>query len=103
MNDVVVEQGSIIEIVSEGIQGPQGVPGPSGNATLVIGEVPAGTVNGSNATFTTAFSFIPASVAVFINGLMQKLVDDFTTTGTQTINMNVSPVTGDKILVNYLR
>jgi len=69
----------------------------------IEGEVPAGAVNGSNATFTTAFDFIPESVEVFVNGIRQKPITDYTTSGTTTILFTDSPLTGDIILVNYLK
>lgn len=72
-------------------------------AVRVIGETPSGLVNGSNATYTTAFSFIPLSVEVFVNGLRQKLVTHYNTSGTTIITFSDSPQTGDQILINYGR
>lgn len=69
--------------------------------TFVIGETPAGTINGSNATFTTAQGFEPASVSVFLNGVNIINGVDYITTGTNTILLNVSPVNGDYLRVNY--
>jgi hypothetical protein len=69
----------------------------------VTGETPAGAVNGSNATFTTAFSFVPESVEVFIETCRLSLLDDYNTSGTQTIQFYVSPLAGEKIRVNYQR
>lgn len=71
------------------------------SGSFVIGETPSGAVNGSNATFTTAQNFVPESVQVFINGVSQTNAVDYTTSGTTTINLNVSPVSGDYIRVNY--
>jgi len=39
--------------------------------TFIIGETPAGAVNGSNATYTTASLFVPESVQLFVNGVSQ--------------------------------
>jgi hypothetical protein len=69
--------------------------------SFVIGETPTGAVNGSNATFTTLQNFVPETVQVFINGVSQTSGVDYTTTGTTTIILNVSPVSGDYIRVNY--
>lgn len=69
--------------------------------SFVIGEIPSGAVNGSNATFTTSQNFVPESVQVFINGVSQTNAVDYTTSGTTTITLNVSPVSGDYIRVNY--
>lgn len=69
----------------------------------VVGETPAGLVNGSNATYTTAFNFDPASVEVYVNGIRQKLVTHFNTSGLSTIILGDSPQTGDLLQVNYER
>lgn len=89
------------EIVSVGLQGPPGTNGTIEN--LIVGETPSGIINGSNATFTTQFPFVPESVEVFLNGLAQRKPDHFNTTGTNTINLSDSPTLGESIQVNYLR
>lgn len=71
------------------------------SGSFVFGETPIGAVNGSNATFTTAQNFVAESVQVFINGVSQTNGVDYTTSGSTTITMNVSPVSGDYIRVNY--
>jgi hypothetical protein len=68
---------------------------------FIIGETPNGAVNGSNATYTTAQQFEPATVSVFINGVNIVNGVDYITTGTNTIILNVSPVVGDYIRINY--
>jgi hypothetical protein len=68
---------------------------------FIIGETPSGAVNGSNATYTTAQQFEPASVSVFINGVNIINGVDYITTGTNTIILNVSPVAGDYVRINY--
>lgn len=70
-------------------------------AEIVYGEVPSGAINGSNATFTTAYEFEPETVQVILNGLIQKLVQDYNTSGTQTITLNVSPNSGETLTINY--
>lgn len=69
--------------------------------SIVLNETPSGLVNGSNATFVTAFSFVPESVQPFVNGLGQKRITHFNTSGTTTILFSDSPETGDIITVNY--
>ena len=71
------------------------------SGSFVFGETPSGAVNGSNATFTTAQNFVAESVQVFINGISQTNGVDYTTSGSTTITLNVSPVSGDYIRVNY--
>lgn len=98
--EVFPQRERIVEFFPTGLPGP---PGLSGDGISVIGEVPAGAINGSNATFTTQFSFVPESVEVFINGLRQHRPAHFTTTGTATILLSDSPQVGELIQVNYLR
>lgn len=72
-----------------------------GAGSFIIGETPSGAINGSNATFTTAQSFEPASIAVFLNGVNTINGVDYITTGQNTVILNVSPVIGDYLRVNY--
>lgn len=73
----------------------------SGTDVYVIGEIPNGAINGSNATFTTLQNFVPLSVELVLNSTIQTYGIDYYTTGVNTIIMNVSPVVGDIIRVNY--
>lgn len=83
---------------------PIGVSGGGASADdFVFGETPNGVINGINATYTTDFDFVPETVEVKLNGLTQKVVDDYNTSGTDTIIFLVSPLTDDKILVNYIK
>ena len=79
------------------------LPPFSSSASFVFGETPAGLVNGSNATYTTAFNFVPGSVIPSINGLEQKLGTHFITMGNNQIIFNDSPTTGDTITVTYIK
>lgn len=82
---------------------PGSLPGASGSQPWEVGETPAGLVNGSNATFTTAREFDPLTVSVYVNGLQQRRVTDFNTSGTTTITLTDSPQTGDSLRVTYQR
>lgn len=73
----------------------------TGSGSFIIGETPTGAINGSNAQFTTAQNFDPASVSVFLNGVNIINGVDYITTGQNTILLNVSPVNGDYLRVNY--
>lgn len=71
----------------------------------VWNEVPAGSLNGSNRNFTLAESPVPpASVLLFLNGLLQRegADNDFVLTGTAIAFhvLNV-PQVGDNLLVSY--
>ncbi len=94
----IVSPGDVSEFTVE--NGATGIPG---TYLAVVGEIPVGLVNGSNATFTSQLAFIPLSVEVLINGISQTYGIDFTTTGFYTINMSDSPSIGDSIRINYLR
>lgn len=69
----------------------------------VIGETPSGAINGSNAIFTTLNSFDPASVQVFLNGLLQEPGVTYTLSGNNTITFTSSPEIGDVLEVNYIK
>lgn len=76
-------------------------------ASFVFNEVPSGTVNGSNATFTLANTPIAGTVRVHVNGLRQKVGtgSDYTISGaTITFEAGTAiPVTGDQILCDYMK
>lgn len=67
----------------------------------VVGETPNGIINGSNTTFTSLNNFVPLSTEVILNGTIQTYGIDYYTTGLNTIILNVSPVVGDYIRINY--
>lgn len=68
---------------------------------MVVGEIPSGNINGINATFTSAFNFIPESVEVFVNGIQATKNVDYTTSGATTIIFTYSPAVNDIIRLNY--
>lgn len=70
---------------------------------FVFGETPAGVVDGQNATFTTEFDFVPESVMVWLNGMLQQRPGDLNTSGARTILFSVSPHADDQIVTSYLR
>lgn len=95
--ELVVEENNVLLLaVAE-----QGAQGPPGTNAIVFNETPTGLINGSNATFTTEFDFIPESVQVFLNGVKQKIIGDYNTSGTQTIILVDSPLTGELVTVSY--
>lgn len=72
------------------------------NSNFVDKEVPSGTINGSNVTFTLAFTPLAGSEHVYLNGVLQNPggANDYTISGT-TITYNNAPQTGDVLLVSY--
>lgn len=67
----------------------------------VVNEIPSGLINGSNATFTTAFDFVPGTEEVFLNGIKLVKLEDYNTTGNNQIDLYVSPLTGEDLIINY--
>lgn len=126
VNIIVEEFNENVNItISEiGIQGPPGIGIPSGgttgqiltkvdntnyntqwsNAQLpIINEVPNGLINGSNVTFTTDFNFVSGTAQLFLNGALQKIIDDYQVIGNDTILLNTSPMSGENLLINYIK
>jgi len=108
-NPVIVRANinSLVEDVTVNVsnmKGDVGPAGPPGNISdFVFDEIPSGTINGSNATFTSAYPFDSTTITIFLNGLNQLKLNDFNTSGTQTIIFYTSPQVGDTITINYLK
>lgn len=68
-----------------------------------MGETPTGTINGTNTTFTTAASYKSGKIAVFRNGVRQKVTVDYieTTPASGIFNFVTAPSTGDGVMVDY--
>lgn len=73
----------------------------TGGESSVFGEIPSGAINGSNATFTSLQNFMPLTVDVILNSTIQTYGIDYITTGTNTVTLNVAPVSGDILRLNY--
>ena len=87
--------------------GPAGAKGDKGEkgdaANWAIAEQLIGELNGINTTFTTLSNFQPESVQIYLNGVLQKVLNDFNTSGNNTIQLYVSPNSNENILINYLK
>lgn len=72
------------------------------NANFVDKEVPSGTKNGSNPTFTLANTPTSNSEHVYLNGVLQESGsgNDYTITGATITMLNV-PLAADKLVVSY--
>jgi|SRR5215831_20226782 len=88
------------------IMGPEGPPGslPPGQGvyTFVVGEIPAGAINGTNKIFTAAANFHASSLQVYLNGLRQDEQSEFTVTTPNTFQMTAAPLSGDKLVIDYI-
>ena len=67
----------------------------SSNNTLV------GAIDGNNKSYSTLDNFVSGSAEVFLNGIAQSIIDDYTETGTNEISFIETPLVGDKIIVRY--
>ncbi len=73
---------------------------PFAASNIVIGETPSGLINGANTTYTLANTPTTGTVALYLNGLRQRLTTDFTV-ATNTITMTTAPATGDSLVADY--
>jgi len=71
-------------------------------AKFIVREVPSGTVNGSNVTFTLAATPVTGKEEVFLNGLLQEGGGEDYTLTTNSIAFVTAPETGARIRVSYL-
>lgn len=68
---------------------------------FVTGEIPTGTVNGSNVSFTLTNAPNPSdSLELTVNGAEQKLTEDYTLSG-DTITMVSAPPQGSLLKADY--
>jgi hypothetical protein len=79
------------------------IDGKIGFDEYVVGEVPSGTVNGVNTTFTLANTPTTDSQRIIVNGidLTEGIGQDYTISG-DTITFATAPETGDVLLVDYV-
>jgi hypothetical protein len=87
----------------DGSSGPCGGGGGAAGLSFADAEVPAGTVNGSNAAFTLASSPSPAgSLELYRNGLLQRQGADYQISGNAvTFFLASVPQTGDLLVASY--
>jgi Flp pilus assembly protein TadG len=71
------------------------------NGLFFIDEIPVGTVNGSNTSFTLTYTPNPTnSLNVYVNGQRLSVTTDFTLSGA-TLTLNTAPITGSILVVEY--
>jgi len=71
----------------------------------VENELPTGLIDGLNSSYSTEFKFQAGTLKVYLNGLrlVSGIGNDYTITDNQNFVMNYTPLTGDMLLVDYLR
>jgi hypothetical protein len=100
----LVEIGKVISVEFFDVFGGKsaGNISPGEGIDFVTNEVPTGVINGTNATYTTAQSFRTIDLEVFLNGLRQRYAIDYTIPNSSTFVMTSAPLTGDKLIVDYI-
>jgi len=80
-----------------------GTSAPCSTVQFVDGEIPTGTINSTNRTFTLSAAPIPpASLLLFRNGILQKTGVDYNVAGNTITFTSVSvPLTGDSLQASY--
>lgn len=66
---------------------------------LIRGEIPTGSIDGSNKVFQTANNYV--ELAVYLNGVRQQVTLDYTLTTVDTFTFNGAPLPGDIVTVDY--
>lgn len=72
----------------------------------VIGEVPAGDVNGENTIFATQYQYRQGTPRVYLNGVRLRAGSDNDYTlgeGRTNVILKTPPSSGDVVLVDYIR
>lgn len=85
----------------KGGDGEPGIQGPPGDGGLIAAEVPTGTRNGSNTTFTLANAFQTGSTSVYRNGVLEQPTVGYTESSPQII-FTTAPLGDDVITVSYV-
>jgi len=98
----VVTSGGAITTINDRRAWLDAEVGTLSNSNFVDNETPSGTINGSNVTFTLAFTPTAGSEHLYLNGVLQNPGggNDYTISGA-TITYNNAPQTGDVLLVSY--
>jgi hypothetical protein len=71
-----------------------------GGTAFLAGEIPSGTLNGTNTSFIVAHTPVTSSLSVVLNGQILTLTNDYTFSGT-TITLLIAPISTDTLRINY--
>ena len=82
----------------------QDTAGGFGASNIVTEETPSGSVNGSNTSYTLAYTPTSGSLKLYLNGIRLKsgAGNDYTIS-TNTITMTTAPISGDVLIADYLK
>lgn len=69
------------------------------NANFVYSEVPTGSINSSNVTYTLANTPVTGKIAAYRNGVRTTAF----TISTNTVTMTTAPLTGDTLIFDYIK
>ena len=71
----------------------------------VNNEILSSQINGITDSFTTSFNYVSGTLKVYINGLRQSpgISLDYTETGVNSFQLNYTPVSGEKMIVDYTK
>ena len=74
------------------------------SANFVVEEIPSGSLNGSNVTYTLAFTPVTGKVKPFLNGIRLRsgAGNDYTISGS-VITMATAPTSTDVLTVDYIK
>jgi len=74
------------------------------SANFVVEEIPSGALNGSNVTYTLAFTPVSGKVKPFLNGIRLRsgAGNDYTISGS-VITMATAPTSTDVLTVDYIK
>lgn len=72
----------------------------AGSSTTAVTQTPAGTLNGSNRTFTLSYTPATGSLALWLNGVEQVPTTDYTSSGA-TVTFTVAPRSSDLMVAEY--
>jgi hypothetical protein len=78
---------------------PQSTGGGGASLQMIWGETPTGTIDGVNKNYGSAFPY--SLIAVFLNGLRQRLNNDYSQTGSQSFSFLNAPLPGDSLSIDY--
>lgn len=71
---------------------------------FIVGEIPSGIINGSNATFTSVSPFQSGTLAVYLNGMRQGEMVDYNIISNDTFRFIVtSPSPGEILTIDYIK